>query len=118
MLYTTYFAKLNKLPDGVVPVSICGKAPDWYTGLQYKKLAPKWDFFKVWKETHDNAYYVKNFQEQVLDQLNPVCVVNELIKMAGTMNIALVCYEKPESFCHRHYVRNWLMTAGYEIKEL
>lgn len=41
MFYTSYFANLKKLPDNVVPISICGKAPDWYSGLQYKKLAPK-----------------------------------------------------------------------------
>ena len=46
MIYTSYFAKLNKLPEYVIPISICGKAPDWYKGLQYKKLAPKWKFFK------------------------------------------------------------------------
>ena len=44
MIYTTYFAKLKKLPDNVIPISICGKAPGWYGGLQYKKLAPKYDF--------------------------------------------------------------------------
>lgn len=49
MLYTTYFAKLKSLPENVVPIAICGKTPDWYTGLQYKKLAPKWGFFSEWK---------------------------------------------------------------------
>ena len=48
MIYTSYFAKLNKLPNNIIPISICGKAPDWYKGLQYKKLAPKYDFFIKW----------------------------------------------------------------------
>lgn len=48
MIYTSYFAKLKSLPDNIVPISICGKAPNWYTGLQYKKLAPKYDFFMEW----------------------------------------------------------------------
>ena len=39
-IYTSYFANLKNLPDNVCPISICGKAPDWYKGLQYKKLAP------------------------------------------------------------------------------
>lgn len=58
MLYTTYFAKLRSLPDNVIPISICAKAPEWYDGIQYKKLAPKYGFFKEWKKTHDNEYYV------------------------------------------------------------
>ena len=70
MIYTSYFAKLKSLPDNIVPISICGKAPDWYKGLQYKKLAPKYDFFMRWKENHDNDYYIKCFNEQVLSKLN------------------------------------------------
>lgn len=58
------------MPSNVVPISICGKAPDWYTGLQYKKLAPKYQFFMEWKRTHDNAYYVEHFEQEVLVQLN------------------------------------------------
>lgn len=58
MLYTSYFANLKNLPKDVVPISICGKAPAWYDGLQYRRLAPKYEFFKVWKETHDNDYYI------------------------------------------------------------
>ena len=70
MIYTTYFAKLKSLPDNVIPISICAKAPSWYKGLEYKKLAPKYDFFMKWKENHDNDYYIKCFNEQVLSKLN------------------------------------------------
>lgn len=51
MIYTSYFANLRNIPSDIIPISICGKVPDWYSGLQYKKLAPKWKFFKVYKET-------------------------------------------------------------------
>ena len=118
MLYTTYFAKLRSLPKNIVPVAICGKSPDWYTGLQYKKLAPQWSFFSEWKKTHDNHYYVQCFNEQVLGRLDARRIYDELVKLAGTTEIALVCYEKPEDFCHRHLVRNWFMEAGYKIKEV
>ena len=47
MIYTTYFSKVKDLPENVIPISICGKAPDGWTGLQYKKLAPKYSFFKI-----------------------------------------------------------------------
>ena len=95
-LYTTYFANLKNLPSTVTPVSICGRAPEGYSGLQYKKLAPKWEFFKVWKETHDNEYYIENFNEQVLNKLDFIEVVEELTDLTGSNAIALVCYEKPE----------------------
>ena len=37
MIYTSYFGNLKNLPKNITPISICAKAPVWYTGLQYKK---------------------------------------------------------------------------------
>lgn len=131
MIYTSYFAKLKSLPDNIIPISICGKAPDWYKGLQYKKLAPKYDFFMKWKENHDNDYYIKCFNEQVLNKLNAEQTVKELYKLISNMalnpklfsdrslvpDIALICYEKPSDFCHRHLVADWLNKNGFKCEE-
>ena len=49
---TSYFAKVEdilNMPGPMVPIAICGKAPDWYSGIQYKKLAPSWSIFSDWK---------------------------------------------------------------------
>lgn len=131
MIYTSYFAKLKSLPENVIPISICGKAPDWYKGLQYKKLAPKYDFFMKWKETHDNEYYIKCFNEQVLDRLSAEQVDKELYSLISNFalnpklfsdrslipDIALICYEKPSDFCHRHLVADWLNKNGFQCEE-
>lgn len=131
MIYTSYFAKLKSLPDNIVPISICGKAPDWYKGLQYKKLAPKYDFFMEWKKNHDNDYYIKCFNEQVLDKLNVTDVIKELddLLLGATTSIdckadtikapkiALICYEKPSDFCHRHLVAEWFRQNGFKCEE-
>lgn len=132
MIYTSYFAKLKSLPNNVIPISICGKAPDWYKGLQYKKLAPKYDFFIKWKETHDNDYYVEHFQKEVLDTLDVIRTLHELhlllpydvrvdIQSSVWSNpdwhIALICYEKPNDFCHRHLVADWFNKYNINVKE-
>ena len=123
MIYTSYFTKLKSLPDDIIPISICGKAPDWYKGLQYKKLAPKYDFFMKWKENHDNDYYIKCFNEQVLDKLDILTVVRDLIDLTSAnesivgKDFCLICYEKPSDFCHRHLVADWLNEHGFECKE-
>lgn len=117
-IYTTYFNNLINLPDTIIPISICGKPPHYWIGREYKKLAPKYDFFKVWKQTHDNDYYVEQFNKQVLNNLDPAQVVNELFQMVPSdCTVALVCYEKPNQFCHRHLVADWLRSAGYEVSE-
>lgn len=116
--YTTYFANVNKLPNNITPIAICGKSPNGWGGLEYKRLAPKWKFFKVWKENHDNDFYIKEFKAQVLDKLNVNSVVRELRQKVPEGNdIALVCYEKPMDFCHRHLVSAWLRRNGIESKE-
>ena len=117
MIYTSYFGNLKSLPENITPISICGKAPNWYTGLQYKKLAPKYDFFMKWKENHDNDYYIKCFQEQVLDKLDPYLVYQDLCSLTNNTYIALICYEKPDEFCHRHLVADWLNKNGFNVKE-
>jgi uncharacterized protein (DUF488 family) len=125
LIYTSYFAKLKSLPNNIIPISICGKAPDWYKGLQYKKLAPKYGFFMEWKQNHDNDHYIKCFKEQVTDTLDVDIVVGELTNKAlssvsgdiSNKDICLICYEKPSDFCHRHLVADWLNKHGYECKE-
>ena len=118
MIYTSYFAKLNKLPPNVVPISICGKAPAWYNGLQYKKLAPKYSFFSEWKKNGDNNYYIEHFNDEVLSTLSPQTVYNELLKLSGGKDIALICYEKPTDFCHRHLVAEWLTANNITCDEI
>ena len=116
-IYTSYFAKLRSLPENIVPISICGKAPDWYTGLHYKKLAPKYGFFMEWKKTHDNDYYIEHFDSEVLNLLDAKTIYEELSKMSDGKDIALICYEKPSDFCHRHLVAKWLTKNGIPCDE-
>ena len=123
MIYTTFFENLQDLPSDIIPVSICLKPPDSFTGLEYKKLAPKRSFFDVWQRTRDNTFYTDCFNKQVLEQLNINKVLNdlkELICINGLnedMNIALVCYEPPQDFCHRHLVAQWLNQNGIPCTE-
>ena len=120
MIYTSYFAKLKSLPKNIYPISICAKVPNWYKGRQYKKLAPKYDFFIKWKENHDNDYYIKCYKEQVLNKLNIEDVIFDLVGILDAnkdIDIALLCYEKPDDFCHRHLVADWFNENGYKYEE-
>lgn len=101
---TSYFAKNAKHPNAV---AICAKVPDWFTGRQYKKLAPSWDIFNEWKKTGDDVLYTKRFNLEILDKLDPVQVVKEL-----GMNAVLLCYESSEKFCHRHIVAAWITISS------
>lgn len=123
MIYTSYFAKLKELEKhNIIPISICAKAPDWYRGLQYKKLASKHGFFMGWKKNQDNDYYIEHFQKEVLEGLDATEVILDFSRMTygfnvGENDIALICYEKSSDFCHRHLVAEWLNQNGYHCTE-
>jgi hypothetical protein len=117
-IYTSYFANLKNLPDNVCLISICGKAPDWYTGIQYKALAPKYWFFKKYKEDGDEEFYTLAFQRDVCGALNAYATLLDLQKLAGDKIPCLLCYEKPGDFCHRHIVAEWLHNnLGVHVEE-
>ena len=97
---TSYYSKSASSPNAV---SIAGRAPTWYKGREYKKLAPKYWFFKKYKEDGDEKFYTEQYQKEVLDKLDVQTVFNELGEDA-----ILLCWESPEKFCHRHLVANWL----------
>ncbi len=95
-------------------VSIAGKPPKWFSGREYKKLAPKYWFFKKYKEDGDEEFYTEQYKKEILDKLDPEAVFNELGE-----NSILCCWENYNQFCHRHIVAEWLeKELGIEIKEI
>ena len=75
-----------------------------------------------WKQNHNNDYYIKCFNEQVLGNLNPVDVIADLSRLdygfnVGENDICLLCYEKPTDFSHRHLVAQWLTKNGFSCEE-
>lgn len=94
-------------------VSISGWPPDWYKGAQYKRLAPKWDFFQVYKQNNDEEAYTKSYYEKVLSKLDPEKVLKELD------GCILLCYENENQFCHRFLVADWIEHyTGVYVPEL
>jgi len=136
MLYTSYFGAMKNFPENYIPVSICGRAPKSYHGVEYKKLAPKKDFFMEWKKNNDNEFYIKNFNEKVIGTLDQYAVIEEIINFLPAdaqnkikssqlpvwrnshLHIVMVCYEKPGDFCHRHIVADWFFRAKIPCMEI
>lgn len=136
MIYTTYFAQLRNLPPNVITISICRFPPKWFSGLEYLRLAPSWKILKKWKDSSKDYAaandYVRQFNHEVLELLSAREVLCELqalvpgeiqtkmkvsISESDDWHIALVCYEKPSDFCHRHLISKWLRDNGIECKE-
>ena len=122
MIYTSYFAQLRNLSKDIIPISICGKAPNWYNGYEYKRVAPNYNILMKYKQDYNEQDYIKNFNEQILNNITINEFVNDLIKLleiekGQKVNICLLCYEKPTDFCHRHLVSKWLNENGLKCEE-
>lgn len=124
MIYTSYYAQCRddtvELPDGCVgkTYSISVQPPwFWKPKRHYPKLAPTWEIVSDYKDgIIDQTGYVERYLD-LLDnerKLNPEQVLIDLPD-----NAVLLCYEKPEDFCHRHIVAWWFeQHCGVEVPEL
>ena len=117
MIYTTYFAKVRKLPAGIVPISIARFPPKDVRVSEYKRLAPGTELLMAYKATGDWAAFVATYDSTVLAKLDPHKTVKELGELARGHDFALVCFEKDYARCHRTLVAEWLKTNGYDVKE-
>lgn len=133
MIYTSYFAKVRNLPENIVPIAVCAIVPQWWKGLSYKRIAPPKSLVLSYKQNLDKEHYQQLYTKQVLDKTAPKIVLRELFKLLprdfqnklsshdwwcnSQYHILLLCYEKPEDFCHRHLFAEWMTESGYEIRE-
>lgn len=118
MIYTSYFSKVKKLRDrGIVPISISLKTPEWFDGLTYSPLAPSASILAEYKKSHDEERYTQRFNREILEYRDVDAVLEDLFKLSGNRPFALICYEAPDKFCHRHLVAKRLAGRGIAVKE-
>lgn len=116
-LYTSYFANIRNIPNNILPCAIIYKLPKGFNGLHYPKLGPSYSIFSEYKATYDTNRYTQRYINEILYYLNPQEVVNDLYLLGNGNDIVMLCYERPNLFCHRHIVSNWLNNNGFECFE-
>lgn len=132
MIFTSYFGKMRKFPKNVIPIAICAVVPNWYRGMAYASLAPKYDHLMKYKDDHNEADYIECYNNTILKYLNPLLVLHELEQLlpvkavksrkerfweSPDLHVVLLCYEKPSEFCHRQIVAKWLQNYGVKCEE-
>ena len=76
-------------------------------GNQYKVLAPPYDLVLALKTKKINQeQFAQIYNDQVLSKLKPRNIYDYLIRTFGD-DATLLCFEKPDDFCHRHLVSQW-----------
>ena len=108
---------MRNFPDNILPIAICAKPPSWYDGIVYKKLAPTYDILMNYKTNPNEQIYTERFTSEIINRLNFETVISELTQLSNGKDIALLCFEKPTDFCHRHLIAKHLISLGYDVTE-
>lgn len=103
MIYTSYFGNVRKLHE-FVQISIALYTPRFLKIPKYSNLAPHHKMLEMPEEQYRKVY------AELLSRLDPEQVLKDLQEIAQGNNFVLLCYEKPNEFCHRHLVADWLNT--------
>lgn len=117
-IYTSYFGNYRNFPANCVAISITQFPPKGWKGLELKSLAPSVEKLMEFKYKEiDEFMFSQHFLNQLRKDWNFKARIITLLKHLDQEygNVILCCYERPNEFCHRHIVADWL---DLDIKEL
>lgn len=119
MIYTSYFARTNKLTD-VYRVSVCYSTPTW--AVVEDKLpifAPTWEILDRYKKTGDIVEYKQSYFELLDSRKREVkAALHKLQELGRDKTVLLCCWENADKFCHRHLIPEYLGTTWDEYMEI
>ena len=116
-IYTSYFGNSKKLKQaGIKVIGISLYPPRWFNGISLKQVAPTRSILFANGQTQEE--YTRRYRSEVLSQQDMQQFLKTVEQASGGQDVALCCYEKPEDFCHRHILADWIKEKlGIEISE-
>jgi len=116
-IYTSYYGNMRKLDRaGILPISISLGVPGWFKGSKLSYLAPT---RKMLDPEMSEEEYIKLYKG-ILGRIKVETLREDISNLTRgkDVDIALLCWEKPGDFCHRHLFAEWMKEqTGYEIEE-
>ena len=112
-IYTGYYGNMRAY-SGMQCVGISVGTPRWLKAPlpNCRQLNPEYRMLKLEREPYTEAY------NALLATLDPETILAYLRRVSGGKDVVLLCYERPDDFCHRQLVAEWLRAkTGIEVKE-
>ena len=104
----SFYDNINNLPKDYILVSISVDISEEIKNkinIWERRLAPSWSIYKEYNETNDKEKYTKRFYEERLSKIDLDEIIRGWEYQYGCgKTFVLLCYEKPDEFCHRHIV--------------
>lgn len=111
MIYTSYFGNMRKLPPGRY-YSVARYTPNIPGVYGLTQLSPPEIMLSRYKHGYlKKRDYIVQFRE-MLDKVE----IPAFFRKEGS-DIFLLCYEKPDDFCHRRIILQWLEDNGIPAEE-
>ena len=110
-IYTSYFSNIPNLEAaGIYCVAMCLKVPPFFEGPNFGSIAPSGSILSEHKKNHDDERYKERYINEILCayRFHPEYIPERLEQMSEGKDVALLCYERPEDFCHRHIFADWI----------
>lgn len=115
MIYTSYFARANKLSD-VYRISVCYSTPSWATVEdRLPVFAPTWEIIEDYKRTGDIVAYELAYFKLLQSRDKYIkLALEKLQELSKDRTVILCCWENVNKFCHRRLLSKYL---GINIPE-
>ena len=102
-IYTSYFARACRMIPDRRLVSVSLSTPKEFGGAFARELNPTpMMIHNIKNNIITPEEYEEAYRSEILSKLSPYVIANKY------MGKVLCCWEKPEQFCHRHIILNWL----------
>jgi uncharacterized protein (DUF488 family) len=116
-LYTSYFRITDNIDTSLVQISIANKSPRGFRGYFMKRLAPDMGHLNKYRSTNDREAFEEAYKKKLAD-MSVASVISEIRYLSEGRDAVLMCWERPEKFCHRQLVAEWLKkNSNIEIEE-
>lgn len=119
MICTGYFAKLKQYNAlGLTAISIARWSPKWWAITACEpRLAPSANLLQAYKQNLvDEAEYERIYTEE-LKKIDVESIIKEL-EGINPKGVVLCCYEKSDSFCHRHILSKYVNSLHLLDKDM
>lgn len=118
MIYTSYFARANKLSD-VYRISVCYSTPSWATVEdRLPVFAPTWEILDRYKKTGNIVEYEQSYFKLLDSRKDQVkLALQQLQELSKDKTVLLCCWENADKLCHRHLLAKYLGTDWKEYME-
>ena len=112
-IYTSYFGQMKNLSKaGISIISIARYSPRFYHGDVLLEVAPTGAMLSMNDEEYKKGY------REILRKVDVNKLLVKIQVLSKGKDVALLCFEKPDVFCHRHLLAEWILkSVGIEVTE-